>query len=363
AAIALAQLMVDDSRQRMMWIAGGVVLAGGFQIAVVAVAMHRAGVRSTHEWRRAMPLVSEIVWAMIPVVLATSVTQLNSLLDSLLAWGLAPPSSGPEMTPWGFAWPLETGTASALYFAQRMYQFPLGVFGIALGTVLFPLLARHSERGEHAHVGRNLTLGVRLSTAIGIPATVGLILLREPIAVMFFERGAFTAEASALTARCIAAYGLGVWAAVGMVVVQRGFFVLGDRRTPVKIGMQCVGVNVVLNLPLLWAFAGAGLALATSIAAIVQYLLTAALYHRRTSLLDLPRIARTAILTSTATAMMAIVCWAVLNWLRPLEPLIGRSGVLLGPLAIGTAAYFTAARLIGLDEPFILLRRHVDDDA
>jgi putative peptidoglycan lipid II flippase len=315
-----------------------------------------AGVHLTRGWQQAAPLVREVLNAMLPVVLATSITQLNALVDSLLAWGLAAPAAG-GTTIGGFAWPLETGTASALYFAQRMYQFPLGVFGVALGTVLFPLLARHTARGELDQVGRDLTLGMRLTLAIGLPASVGLILLREPIAVTLFERGAFTREDSALTARCIAAYSVGVWAYIGLLVIHRGFFAQGDRRTPTRIGLAAVGMNVVLNLTLIWFMAGAGLAFATAIAAIVQFVATAAAYQRTTKLLDLASIGRTAMLTVVATAIMGLACAVAQAWLPAEGSLFDRVMALLGPFAASVGTYLLTARLIGLHEPFLLLRR------
>ncbi|MGD9854963.1 MAG: murein biosynthesis integral membrane protein MurJ [Planctomycetaceae bacterium] len=359
AAIAAVPGFIVDSAVRIQWVAASVVFAGMCQLAVIWIAMRGAGVRFTRDWQPATPMVGEVVRAMIPVILATSVTQLNSLVDSLLAWGLAAPPAGTASV--GFAWPLESGTASALYFAQRMYQFPLGVFGAALGTVLLPLLSRHTERGELEQVGRDLTLGIKLTMAIGLPASVGLILLREPIAATLFERGAFTGDDSALTARCIAAYGLGVCPSIGLLIIHRGFFVLGDRRTPVKFALQAVGLNVVCNLSLLWVFAGAGLALATSIAAMFQFVATAAAYQRATRRLNLSDIARATTRTAIATALMGIACAAVLAGMPHAVTLAGRLGTLLAPLAAATGTYLLTARLIGLNEPFLLLRRDPAD--
>lgn len=359
AAIAVIPPLIDQPELQIQWIAGSVVAAGVCQLIAVTIAVQRAGVRFAPQWRQAAPQVQEVVRAMVPVVLATSVAQLNSLLDGLLAWGLAAPPM--EESPGGFAWPLESGTASALYFAQRMYQFPLGVFGVALGTVLFPLLSRHTERGELDRVGHDITLGIRLTLAIGLPASVGLVLLREPIAASLFERGAFTSDDAALTARCIAAYGAGVWASVGLLIIHRGFFVRGDRQTPVKYGMWAVGLNVVLNLALLWVFAGAGLALATSLATIAQFLLTAAAYQRQTRLLNLDAIGRAATRTIFATIVMGVTCAAVLAALPSAETLSARIVALLFPLAAATSAYLLTAKLVGLDEPFVLLRRDVDE--
>jgi putative peptidoglycan lipid II flippase len=350
AAIAIAAVLSDDPRARIQWVAWSVVFSGVVQLAFSGVAVRRAGVQFSNRWRRARPLVNEVVQTMLPVILVMSITQLNSLFDSLLAWGLsAPPGGAPS------ALPLESGTASALYFAQRMYQFPLGVFGVALGTVLFPLLSRHTERGELAQVGRDLTLGMRLTLAIGLPASLGLILLREPIAVAFFERGAFTSEDSALTARCIAAYGVGVWSNVGLHIIHRGFFALGERRIPTRIGLTAVGVNLTLNLLLIWPLAGAGLALSTALASIFQFVLTVAAYQRLTGLLDLPSIGRAATKSLLVTAAMGIACLAAMGWLPMGGTLLERVLSLIGPIGVSAGVYLGVAKLIGLEEPFVLL--------
>lgn len=359
AAVVLAPLLFEESIRRIQWVSMSIVAAGVCQLIAVWIAMHKAGVQFTRDWPAAAPQVREVIQAMIPVILATSVSQLNSLFDSLLAWGLAAPST--RAVADGFAWPLEAGTASALYFAQRMYQFPLGVFGAALGTVLLPRLSRHTERGELEQVGRDLTLGVKLTIAIGLPASVGLILLREPIAAALFERGAFTGDDSALTARCIAAYGLGVCPAIGLLIIHRGFFVLGDRRTPVRFALRAIGLNVLCNLTLLWFLAGAGLALATSIAALYQFLVTAAAYQRTTGLLDVPDIGRAALRAGLATAVMAIACGLVHRAMPAAESLPALVATLAVPVAAGTAAYLVVAWLVGLSEPFILLRGRVGD--
>ena len=157
-----------------------------------------------------------------------------------------------------------------------MYQFPLGVFGVALGTVLFPRFARHAERREMKLLQDDLSAGVSLSISVGLPAGTGLMLLASPITALLFQRGAFTAEDSAQTSAIIAAYSAAVWAVVGLMVVNRAYYAVGDRSTPVRLGLYSVGVNLVLIFPLMLLVGGSGLAWATTSASIVQ--LAASLY-------------------------------------------------------------------------------------
>ncbi|MGH7200279.1 MAG: lipid II flippase MurJ, partial [Planctomycetaceae bacterium] len=151
AALAVAVWLFETDRQRIYAVAVCVMLAGVVQVLAPLPALWRLGFRFDAGWWSARRQVQEIARAMLPVVLGLSVTQLNTFADSLIAWGFAAPLGASDATmplPGGPAYPLDSGTASALYFGQRMYQFPLGVFGVALGTVLFPLLARHAERGR-----------------------------------------------------------------------------------------------------------------------------------------------------------------------------------------------------------------------
>ena len=299
-----------------------------------------------------------------PIVLGLSITQINVIADSLLAWGLAPPSrveSPPGLLLGEIPWPLEPGTASALFYSQRMHQFPVGVIGVALGTVLFPLLSRHVERGELKQVGQDQTLGLRLAVAIGVPASIGLMMLSRPIAVLLFQRGAFTADDATLTGKCILAYGSGVWVSLVMILINRGFYALGDRMTPIRYGLWGVAMNLVLNVTFVWPLAGAGLAWATSLTAIVQGAFLVAAFQRTVGLLNLKDVLRTAVRTVAATGVMAAACWAAMQVLPMGESTVSRLSAVGGPVIVSVAVYLAAAKLIGLPEPFVLLSRQLDD--
>lgn len=356
-ALIVARL-TESQLVRIHVIAASVVISGFVQLGVVGAVTWQTGIRYSANWRAAMPQVREVFRTMMPIIMVTWVVQLNTVFDSLLAWGLSAPA-GSVKSEGDFVWPLETGTASALYFAQRMYQFPLGVFGVALATVLFPLLSKHAERGELDQVSRDLTYGMRLVIAIGVPASMGLGLLCEPIAVLFFERGAFTSEDALLTARCIAAYGAGVWAYIGVSIIQRGFFALGDRQRPMSVGLLAVVINVVLNLSLIWFLAGMGLAVATAIASSVQFIATVWVYQKHNGLLDLRALGRTGVKTVLATLVMSGACLAAMRWMETGNSLSGRLANLTIPFFASIAAYLFAACVTGLREPFDLLKRRI----
>ncbi len=255
-------------------VAAAVTVAGAVQTAFLIDMLRRAGFR----WRRdpagvRAPLAA-VRAAVVPALIGLSVTQVNALIDGFAAWGLAAPANDPDarLLPGlfgGAPYPLRSGAASALYFGQRLYQFPVGVFGVAVGTVLFPRFAAAS-RGElnAAALG-----GLRLVLYIGVPASVGLILTADLLSEVLFNRGAFDAAAARRTAQTAACLGAGAWAGCGLSVVTRVFYAADDRVTPVRAGVWAVGANLLLNATLVWPLGVAGLAAAGAAATCGQFVL------------------------------------------------------------------------------------------
>ncbi len=334
-----------------------VVVAGGLQLLFPLPALASNGFGYRSDWGAALNQVWKIARDMLPVVIGLSVTQLNAVLDSFVAWGFTQPAgSGPLMPlPGSPAYPLTEGTATALYLGQRLYQFPLGVFGVALGTVLFPLLTSHAQRGETDKLRADLSLGVRLVLAIGIPASVGLMLIAHPLATLFFQYGKFDAEAARQTGDMIACYSSGVWAYCGLLILQRGFYATGDRLTPMYVGLWALLLNVVLNVSLIWPLGGRGLALSTALVAAIQCLVTAWLLQRRVGLLHWSEIGATFTKTTIAAGAMAVVCWSSLQVALNYESLASRSIKLALPLAAGSATFFIVAWLLRLREPWLVI--------
>ena len=249
---------VTTAETRVYLIASGIVGIGVLQLGLCIPTLRQIGFRFEWNWAAGRSRVKTIFATMLPVLLGLSITQLNTLCDSLIAWSLTAPAD-PDAARWLNSYPLTEGTTAAMYLGQRLYQFPIGVFGVALGTVIYPLLTAHAERGEPSLFREDLARGLRMVIAIGVPASVGLILIATPLTQLIFERGEFTAEDTAQTSAMISAYGLGAWAACGLLIIARAFYALGDRQTPLRIGLLAVAVNLVANLTLVWIFAGPGL--------------------------------------------------------------------------------------------------------
>jgi putative peptidoglycan lipid II flippase len=302
---------------------------------------------------------------MLPVTLGLSITQINTVLDRLIAWTLTAPIEGAwgMPLPWGLAYPLEAGAVSALYFGERVYQFPLGVFGVALGTVLFPLLSRHAARGDLFRVRDDLSLGLRLVIAIGLPASAGLVLVAEPLTRLLYQHGDFTALDTARVAPILVAYGAGVWAYCAIPVLYRGFYAVGERKIPVQVGLIAVALDLVLNFSLIWPWAERGLAASTAISAAIQVALLAWMIQSRVGRLDWRRLFVTVGKALFATLAMGAVCVVTFACFPAGSGRLHEAAALVVAIVLSAVTYFVAARIAGIDELRMLLRADADSDS
>ncbi|MHB1036004.1 MAG: murein biosynthesis integral membrane protein MurJ [Pirellulales bacterium] len=346
----VAPWFAPDKESQAYVLAWAILVAGMLQFAVQWPMLRRLGFRFEYDFAASRTAFWRIVRAMAPVTLGLTVTRLNTLMDSLMAWGLAAAPGAGERIAWlGYAvrYPLTQGAAAAIYYGERLYQFPVGILGLALATAIFPLLSRHAARGDRQQLGADLTFGLRMVLFLALPASAGLMLLAEPLARLFFERGQFTPDDTVRAGRMIACYASGVWAYCALPVVVRGYYALGDLTTPVKVGVGAVALNFGLNLVLIWPLAEAGLAVATSISAGLQVVVLLAIFSRRLAPIEWPLLARSAWRTALATLAMAAAGNAVLGATWPASNLAGKLAQVSLPVAAGMAVYFAAAWLLG----------------
>jgi len=363
AAAWLAASYCDQQIQQAYVLAGGVLVAGVLQLGVQLPILRRMGFRFDYNWSASRAGLGQVGRALAPMLVGLAVTQINTFLDSLVAWGLAAPvgPDGPPPIPWlgGLVrYPLEQGAAAAIYYGERLYQFPLGVLGMAVAAAIFPLLSRHAARGDRAKLGADLTLGLRLVLCLGVPASAGLVILAHPLAKLLFEHGQFTPGDTLRAARMIACYGAGVWAFCALPVVIRGFYAVGDCGTPAKIAAWVVGLDLVLNLTLIWTpLQEAGLAVATSVSAGVQMVALMLIFSRRRAPLGWTALAATALRTLLCTLLMAVAACATLHLLgrfTPTEGLTGELARVLLPLLLSMAVYLASYSLFRGREVAIL---------
>lgn len=348
----------SDTQARVL--ASCVLLSGVLQLLVQWPALRSIGFRFTTDWRTVRQPLRDIGASMLPVVLGLSVTQLNTFSDSLIAWMFSQPigqTNAVMSLPGSPPYPLQAGAVSALYYGERMYQFPLGVFGVALGTAIFPLLARHAARSEMDQFRKDLSLGLRLVILIGVPASAALVWLSQPIAKCLFERGEFGPADTVRTARIIAAYGCGVWAYCGLLILQRGCYAVGDRLTPLRIGMMIVGVNLTLNLILIWFVAERGLAYSTAFCAMLQIGILMWSTQQRVGRFEWADLFSCLGRTILATGIMSATGIGLIGVCAGHPATSGKLIGLIVPCIGASLTYLASAWLLKLDELWIIFRR------
>ncbi len=249
AAIIVSPALEQDTAKAMAW---GVFVAGIVQLLMQLPFLWREGylVKPTWGWRS--PGVQKILALMGPALFGVSVGQINLLLDTVIA---------------SF---LETGSIMWLYVSDRMLEFPLGMFGIAISTVILPSLSRHHSTDNTEEFNQTLNWALRLVCLIGVPAAIGLFIMAEPIILTVFQHGKFGVSDAYLASLSLKAYIIGLLGFMFIKVLATGFFSRKDTKTPVKIGIIAMTVNMVFNLILFYPLAHVGLALATSISAILN---------------------------------------------------------------------------------------------
>jgi putative peptidoglycan lipid II flippase len=308
----------------------GVAAAGVLQLAMLWYAARRAGYALRLRLPRMTDGVRRLVALGIPGVIAGGITQINIVIGTIIA-------------------SMEASAVSYLYYADRLYQLPLGIVGVAIGVVLLPDLSRHLGAGNRAAAMDSQNRSMELALLLTLPAAVALFVAAEPIIRVLFERGAFSTRDTEATAWALAAFSAGLPAFVLIKVLQPGFFANEDTRTP----MRFAGVNLVLNavgsLVLFFGFKAAGymphigIALATSLAAWVNaVMLWVTLKHRDQFVVD-SRLARNVPLIVLASAIMGagvIAAGLVLEpWLRSGAGLPAKVIALAALVAIGLALF------------------------
>jgi len=320
-------------------LAWAVFVAGLVQLVFQLPFLARIGMLPRPRWGWRHPGVRRVLKLLVPTLFGASVAQINLLVDTLIASLLA------------------TGSVSWLYYADRLLEFPLGVFGVALGTAILPRLSSHHAQSDPAGFHRTMEQALRLVAVIGIPATAGLVLLSGPILATLFGYGEFSAHDTRMAALALFGYGVGLPAFLAVKILQPGFFSRQDTRTPVRIGATALIANIGLNVGITggMVYAGyeaphAGLALATALSGWLQ---AGLLYHRLVRVGAYRRAAGWPLLAlrvGLATLAMSAVLlaltvpaatWGPLGWQAKVPQLVGL-------VAAGGLTYVIALLVAGL---------------
>ena len=244
---------------------------------------------------------------------------------------------------------LPTGAIAYLYYADRIYQLPLGVIGVAMGTALLPRLARSLKSGDAADAANALNRGLEFALFLTLPAAVALAVIPQAVVSVLFERGAFTAADASATGYVLAAYAFGLPAFVLVKVLSPGFFAREDTKTPVQIAMVSVAANIVLGFALYRPFGAVGLAAATSIASWINTVLLGWILSRRGHFLpDSVLFSRLPRALAASVVMGAIVlAGAMLAGSHLTDHELARAAALAIICGTGALAYFVLAWMLG----------------
>jgi putative peptidoglycan lipid II flippase len=334
-----------------------VLAAGVAQILMLLPSLRSIGFRFEFAKTFWTPAVKKMVTLSLPVAIGAGVLQLSVLLDRGISFFLAKSidKHGQIINSFhlfgkSIAYPMELGAAARLNWAQYLYQFPLGVFAIALATAIFPTLSDDALENKQKFL-TGLRRGIRVTLWEGLPASLGLLLVARPAVQLLFERGNFTPADTLWVTRSVQMYALGIWAFSLNQILARAFYAMHDTKTPLVMAIVTLFINLIVELPLLWTGLGeSAMAIGTSVSFIVQVLLMMWLLNRRLGGLELKSIVEYLWRLIAATGVMVGACSLIQK--APFFPANSGKETALIRLAIvvtcGVAVYFGVCKLMGI---------------
>jgi putative peptidoglycan lipid II flippase len=308
--------------RRIYWVALAVLLAGMVQVAQMLPSLYRSGVELRWLLSARDPAIREIIVSMLPMMLGLSAVQLNTYMDTQIAWWLSPDGHNKLTHFFLFGWqvrtPMDSGAVGMLSVAQRLYMLPVGVFGVSMATAIFPQMSRAAACGDQSELKRLLVSGLGKTLFISIPASVGMVLVCKPLITVIYTADGLERSSAAAMWFCA-----GIWAFEAQMVILRMYYAQADRITPVKVAVSMVGLNFSLNLVLVWFLQEGGIALSTTFCAALQCVILLTILRKRMGRLGLGALRRPLLLGLLATVAMTVAGLAAMAGLKrfgvPLE--------------------------------------------
>jgi len=340
-------------KQQLFFVAVAVLISGISQLVILISPLRKSGVTIRPEWAVHTEAFKKILIMMGPMVLGLTVTQINTLADDIIAWCLSgSPEKGESFLFLGKAitYPLQRGSVSHLYYAQRFYQLPLGIFGISLATAIFPVMSRCAAKKDYASLAKSFSHGLSATLFIALPSTIGLVAVANPLITIFLQRGQFTAKDTEMVVWPLLFYTLGLCGYFAQQVATRVFYSMQDSKTPVKSALLAVVLNFILNLTLVWFMGTGGLAASTAICSYLQVIILSILFQRWLHKQDVSlsvwhnmgsETLKTILASLYMCVAIAATSWISKNW-TPLFKLI-----VIVSLSAGT--YLVAAKLMRIE--------------
>lgn len=271
----------------------GVLIGGLAQVLIHIPSLWKGGFQYQLVLNFHNQKVKELFQILIPAIIALAIDKINFVVDRIIASYLA------------------HGSISALYYANRLMQFPLGIFGIALSIAILPTLSEYVAKKQIGKMKESFSFGIKLLSLFTLPSTVALLVLSYPVVRLFYEHGLFNPQDTDLTKVALICYTIGLYALALLRLVISTFYALKDTKTPMKIGFLVVIFNIVLDLILVRYLGHAGIALATSLAAIVHLIMLSIALQKKIKGLFTKELFTFFWKTGLACLLMGLFCWGV----------------------------------------------------
>ena len=341
------QIPPDAAQWAIIGMSIGTLIGGAAQLVIQIPSLLKVGFRFSFRLSFTDPGVKRVMRLMGPAIIGTSAIQINVLVNTVVVSGI-------------------DGGASWLSYAFRLMQFPIGVFGVAIGTAAIPTLSRLASEENFDKFRSTLSDAIKLVLLLAVPSACGLIVLGQPIIALIYQRGSFDAFDTDMTAWGLTAYSVGLAGYAAIKVLSPSFYALDDAKTPMYVSLASIIMNVVASFGMMQLLANVGVsperpnglghvgvALATSIVALFNFFTLALLMRRKINSINGSEIFAAFIKIAAASAMMSAVCYfsylmlagyfADKNFIvRLLEALV--------PIALGGAAFVLSAKLLGVAE-------------
>jgi putative peptidoglycan lipid II flippase len=293
--IAVVVAFAPMAKQPILIVAVGIALGGFVQFAFQLPVFFRNGYSLGLDPGFRHPGLKKMAILILPATMALAVNQINIIVSNILASYL------------------QEGSITYLYYSMRLIQFPIGIFGVAMGMAVLPALSEHAVKGDFDRLREDFSFALRLLFFIAVPSMAGLIALREPIVNLLFQRGQFDYAATRGTAEALLFYSIGIWSIVGVRVMTATFYSMQDTKTPVKIAAVGVASNIVLSLVLMGPLKHSGLALANSLASGINFLILLFFLKKKLHHIDLRKIAKSFSQIVLSSFVMGLAGWLLLR--------------------------------------------------
>ena len=337
--IVIVLIFAARIKQPILAVAIGVACGGLLQFIFQIPFLLKNGHQLLPEYNFGHPGLKKMSILIFPATMGMAVAQINIFISTILASYL------PE------------GSITYLYYSMRLIQFPIGIFGVAMGMAVLPTLSEHAAKREYEKLSNDFSFALRFLFFITVPAMVGLIALREPIVNILFQRGKFDYAATVGTAQALLFYSLGIWCIVGSRVITVSFYSMQDTKTPVKIAVIALATNVIFSIILMNPLKHSGLALSNSIAAGLNFILLFFFLKKKLKQIDTRKVFIAFSKTILASSVMGIIGGLLLrsNIWQIQGYTLDKVFYLSGTIALCTCLYFFLSYIMKSEEVSYIL--------